>query len=89
MSNSEIVSTDPCTDEVVWRGPTTSPSELDAVMARARQGFRMWSGLSLEERHRIGRAFADLAKAQFMVHEQAEQDALAAPPATPEPDNRA
>ena len=64
MSNSEIVSTDPCTDEVVWRGPATSPSELGAVMARARQGFRMWSGLSLEERHRIGRAFADLAKAR-------------------------
>ena len=67
MSNSEIVSTDPCTDEVVWRGPTTSPSELDAVMARARQGFRMWSGMSLEDRHRIGRAFADLAKARREV----------------------
>jgi ATP-binding cassette subfamily B protein len=36
-----------------------------------------------------GGHFADLAKAQFMVHEQAEQDALAAPPATPEPDNPA
>ena len=64
MSNSEVVSTDPCTDEVVWSGPATSATELDAVMARARQGFRAWSALPLEERHRIGRAFADLAKAR-------------------------
>lgn len=64
MSNSEVVSTDPCTNEVVWRGPATSASELDAVMARARQGFAAWSALSLEERHRIARTFADLAKAR-------------------------
>jgi succinylglutamic semialdehyde dehydrogenase len=64
MSNSEIVSTDPCTDEVVWSGSATSAPELDSVMAGARRGFRAWSALALEERHRIGRAFADLAKAR-------------------------
>lgn len=64
MSNSEIVSIDPCTHEVLWRGAATSASELGVAMARARQGFRMWASLPLEERHRIGRAFADLAKAR-------------------------
>lgn len=64
MSNSEIVSTDPCTGEVVWRGPVTAPAELDGVMARARAGFAAWSARPLEERHAVARAFAELAKAR-------------------------
>lgn len=62
MSNSELVSHDPCTGEDVWRGAMTAASELDGVLARARKGFEAWSARSLEERHAVARAFADLAK---------------------------
>ena len=51
MSNSEIVSTDPCTGEVVWRGPAAEPGALDGVLARARAGFEAWSSRPLEARH--------------------------------------
>ncbi len=64
MSNSEIVSTDPCTGEVVWRGPAADPAALVGVMARARTGFEAWSRRPLEERHAVARAFAELAKAR-------------------------
>ena len=64
MSNSEIVSTDPCTGEVVWRGPAADPAALDGLMARARTDFEAWSRRPLEERHAVARAFAELAKAR-------------------------
>jgi len=64
MSSSEIVSTDPCTGEIVWRGPEASASEVDAALVRARRGFAVWSATPLEERRRIARAFADLARAR-------------------------
>uniref|UniRef100_UPI0035ADCC6B aldehyde dehydrogenase family protein n=1 Tax=Phenylobacterium sp. TaxID=1871053 RepID=UPI0035ADCC6B len=64
MSSSEIVSTDPCTGEVVWRGPASAPGELDDALARARQGFAAWAALPLAERHAAARRFADLAKAR-------------------------
>jgi len=64
MSSSEIISTDPCTGEVVWRGAASAPAELDGVLARARSGFAAWAARPLEERHAVARAFADLAKAR-------------------------
>ena len=64
MSSSEIVSTDPCTGEVVWRGPASAPGELDEALARARQGFAAWAARPQAERHAAARRFADLAKAR-------------------------
>lgn len=64
MSISEIVSTDPSTDEVVWRGAVTTPDELDAMLERARRGFAAWSARPLEERHAIAQRFAEHAKAR-------------------------
>jgi len=64
MSISEIVSTDPSTDAVVWRGPAATLEELDAVLARAQAGFAAWAARPLEERHAIARRFAELAKAR-------------------------
>lgn len=64
MSNSKLVSTDPCTGEEVWRGATTAAGELDGVLARARSGFAAWSTRPLEARHAVARAFAELAKAR-------------------------
>ncbi|ODT60507.1 MAG: succinylglutamate-semialdehyde dehydrogenase [Phenylobacterium sp. SCN 69-14] len=64
MSRSEIISTDPCTDDVVWRGPGCGPGELDEGLARARRGFGAWSARPLAERHVVARRFADLARAR-------------------------
>lgn len=64
MSNSEIVSTDPCTGEIVWRGAAAAPADLSKALERARRGFAGWSGRSLEERQAVARAFAELAKAR-------------------------
>lgn len=64
MSPSEIVSHDPSTGEVVWRGPAAGAAEVDAALARARAAFPAWATLPLERRHEIARAFATLAKAR-------------------------
>lgn len=64
MSNSELVSTDPCTGEVVWRGAMTPVADLDAMLGLARRGFLEWSARPLEERHAVARRFAELAKAR-------------------------
>lgn len=64
MSRSELVSYDPCTGEVVWRGPATSVAEAAAVAGRARQGFRAWSAMALEARIAVARTFADLVKSR-------------------------
>lgn len=64
MSRSEIISTDPCTGDVVWRGPGCGPGELDEGLARARGGFGAWSARPLAERHAVARRFADLARAR-------------------------
>lgn len=64
MSRSELVSTDPCTEAVVWRGAVTQGSELDGIMGRARMGFRAWSATPLDARIAIARAFAELVKSR-------------------------
>ena len=64
MSSSEIVSTDPCTGEVVWRGAAAGRGDLDHALERARRGFAAWSARPLEERQAVARTFADLAKAR-------------------------
>ena len=64
MSRSEIISIDPSTGETVWRGAVDGLAELDAAMARARDGFLAWSALPLAARHAVARAFADLVKAR-------------------------
>jgi succinylglutamic semialdehyde dehydrogenase len=62
MPRSEIASHDPCTGEVVWRGPATAPAELAAITARARRGFQAWSERPLADRIAVARAFAGLVK---------------------------
>jgi succinylglutamic semialdehyde dehydrogenase len=64
MSLSDVASTDPCTGEVVWRGPATAPEALDEVLRRARAGFRDWAHRPLEARIEVARAFAALVKAR-------------------------
>jgi succinylglutamic semialdehyde dehydrogenase len=59
MSTSEIVSLDPCTGEVVWRGAAVDRDQLDAVVSSARGAFAAWSETSLQERRAVAGRFAE------------------------------
>jgi succinylglutamic semialdehyde dehydrogenase len=62
MSASEIVSSDPCTGEEVWRGPAAGASDVDTAVERARAGFPVWAQRSLDERAAIAARFAALVR---------------------------
>jgi succinylglutamic semialdehyde dehydrogenase len=64
MSRSELVSTDPCTGEVVWRAPAASEADVAAAAQSARRGFADWSRRPLAGRIAIARTFAAAARAQ-------------------------
>ena len=64
MSASELISTDPCTGEVVWRGPATPVDGVAPAVAAARAGFKAWSARPLEHRIAIATAFAARVKAE-------------------------
>ncbi|MBU0554687.1 MAG: succinylglutamate-semialdehyde dehydrogenase [Alphaproteobacteria bacterium] len=66
MSMSELISTDPCTGETVWRGATADAASVDAAVGRARAAQPMWERTPLEKRIAILRAYAD------RVNERAE-----------------
>jgi succinylglutamic semialdehyde dehydrogenase len=64
MPSSELISYDPCTDEVVWRGPALEPGEIPAVAAAARRAFPDWAETPLETRRAVALAFADAVRAR-------------------------
>lgn len=64
MSRSEIISRDPCDDEIVWRGHAATPADLDAVADRARAAVAAWAVAPPETRIDVARRFAALAKAR-------------------------
>ncbi len=55
MSRSELVSTDPCTGEVVWSGAAGDPV---AAVAAARAAAPGWAATPLDARIAVARAFA-------------------------------
>ena len=61
---SELVSTDPCTGEVVWRGPISDAAAVDAAVARARAAQPGWEATPIEQRIAILRAYAERVKAR-------------------------
>jgi succinylglutamic semialdehyde dehydrogenase len=63
MSRSELVSFDPCTEEVVWRGPATDEADLNARVRRARSAFADWEETPLERRREVALAFAAAVRA--------------------------
>jgi len=63
MSPSELVSYDPCTEAVVWRGPTVDAAGLDGLVAWARSAFADWEETPLARRREIALAFAARVKA--------------------------
>ena len=62
MSPSELISRDPCTGEVIWRGPVVDAAGLDALVRRARSAFADWEDARLERRREIALRFADLVR---------------------------
>ena len=64
MSASEIISLDPCTAEVVWRGAAFDPARIDAAAADARRGFLDWAETPLEARREVALAFAKQVREQ-------------------------
>ncbi len=55
MSGSELISTDPCTGEIVWRGAAGDPA---AAVVAARAAFPPWAATPLAERIAAAEAFA-------------------------------
>ena len=64
MSASELVSINPCTGEVVWRGPATEVADVAPAVVAARKGFAAWSARPPEDRVAVARAFAARVKAE-------------------------
>jgi succinylglutamic semialdehyde dehydrogenase len=58
MSASEIVSLDPCTGEVVWRGAADDAARIDAAVAAAGAAFGGWAEAPDEARRQVALAFA-------------------------------
>ncbi len=62
MSVSELVSFDPCTDEVVWRGAAIDTAGLDAMVRGGRTAFADWAETPLEARREVALRFAARVK---------------------------
>ena len=60
---AELVSTDPCTGEVVWRGAEADAATVDRGVAAARAGQRDWAARPLADRIAVARAYADAVRA--------------------------
>ncbi|WP_310497417.1 succinylglutamate-semialdehyde dehydrogenase [Sandarakinorhabdus sp.] len=56
MSHFELVSTDPCTGEVIWTG---APGDVGAAVAAARAALPGWAHTPLDARIAVVRAFKD------------------------------
>lgn len=55
-----LLSSQPVTGAILWRGATAAPADIDAAMSAARDGFRRWRRYSLEQRRAILQRFAEL-----------------------------
>jgi succinylglutamic semialdehyde dehydrogenase len=60
----ELISTDPCTGDVIWRGPIADETAVNAAIARARAAQPDWEATPIEQRIAILRAYADRVKAR-------------------------
>jgi succinylglutamic semialdehyde dehydrogenase len=60
----DLISTDPCTGDEVWRGAVADEAAVDAAVARARAVQPGWEATPIEERAQILRAYADRVKAR-------------------------
>ena len=63
MSTSELISFDPCTDEVVWRGPVVDGAGLDAIVTTARRASADWADTGVDARRAVALRFAGAVRA--------------------------
>lgn len=61
MAQAELISTDPCTGDVVWRG---AAGDVTAAVAAARHAQADWACRPQEERDTLARAFAEAVQAR-------------------------
>ena len=61
MASDEIVSVEPATGAVLWRG---SVGDVDATVARARRAWPAWAALPLQTRMELVRRFANEVRKQ-------------------------
>ncbi len=59
----ELISTDPCTGEIVWRGPVAGPEKVERSIAAARAAQPGWERTPLEQRIAILSSYAARVKA--------------------------
>ncbi|MBV7255635.1 succinylglutamate-semialdehyde dehydrogenase [Pacificimonas sp. WHA3] len=57
MSRDELISTDPCTGEVVWQGPAATPQDVDAAVRNARAAQVHWESRPISERRNLVQRF--------------------------------
>ncbi len=62
MSQPELVSIDPCTNQEIWRGPIADAGAVDAAVAAARHAFPDWARRPLDERLVLLRAYQDVVR---------------------------
>ena len=62
MSVTEIVSSEPATGAVLWRGAV---SDVDAEVARARESWAAWAAQPLANRTEALRRFANVVRGRY------------------------
>jgi succinylglutamic semialdehyde dehydrogenase len=62
MSQPELVSTDPSTGEVVWRGPVASLEDVNRAVVAARAAQPGWEALRLSERVELMRKYQNVVR---------------------------
>jgi succinylglutamic semialdehyde dehydrogenase len=60
MSRSELLSRDPCTGAVIWRGEASDAADVDTAIDAARRAAAGWSGAALQTRRDVALVFARL-----------------------------
>lgn len=64
MSAPELISENPCTGEIVWRGAIADAAQIDGAAKAARRAFASWAATPLAERIAIAERYRDLVKAR-------------------------
>jgi succinylglutamic semialdehyde dehydrogenase len=64
MSRFDLVSTDPCTGEELWRSPAAEIADVAEAVEAARRGFAAWSARPVEARVAVARTFAQTVRAE-------------------------
>lgn len=55
----EVTSLNPARNDVIWRGNTATPEQVNSAVSAARQAFESWANISFDERIAIVKAFGE------------------------------